>query len=300
MSVRAMRRFGWLVGGVALQTAACGVTVKRDISATKPGVVVFDDMCELQSYFDALHDSTIAPPREVFGQDLSSDDKGRAVGGRTRMRFDTEFQLHHFRKLLTTNWGGLPEEVQKASALELEVRWSEKAGVKRVVTTEAAVLGADAKSFDLPYHVCLSDFLFGEELYRTRRTVLSLPPPAPSQFSKRKKDEPYKSTFTWGATPSAPVAATPPAASTTTSPATAVPAAPAAPAPAPGTVSIRGSVAAETPVPAPTSSPPLAPGQPPSPTNGDVPNPTAAPATTPSPSVPASPTPTSSSAKPPA
>ena len=145
-------------GVLLVQASACGMTVKRDLSASKPGVVVFDDMCGLQNYFDALHDSTIATPREVFAQDLA-DENGKATGGTARYRFETEFQLHHLRQLLTTNWGGLPDEVGKASALDLEVRWSEKATVKRVVTTEPAVLSAGDKKWDLPYHVCLSDLV---------------------------------------------------------------------------------------------------------------------------------------------
>ncbi len=43
-----------------------------------------------------------------------------------------------------------------------------------------------AKSWDLPYHVCLSDLLFGEELYDTRRAFLQLPPPPPNPFIKGK------------------------------------------------------------------------------------------------------------------
>jgi hypothetical protein len=91
--------------------------------------------------------------------------------------------------LLTTNWGRLPPEVEKASALDLEVRWAEKAGVKRVVTTEDAVLGLGSRDVSLPYHVCLSDLLFGEELYKTRRIVLELPPIERSKFSKRVEEQ---------------------------------------------------------------------------------------------------------------
>ncbi|HEY0715383.1 MAG TPA: hypothetical protein VGF45_22065 [Polyangia bacterium] len=191
--------------GAGLAVGGCGITVKRDLSTTQPGTVVYDDMCELQGYFDALHDSTIAPPREIQGQDLElSDGNTRATGGRARYRFETEFQLHHIRQLLAANWGSLPEEVLKSSALDLEVRWSEKASVKRVVTTEPAVLGVAGKDYELPYHVCLSDLLYGEDLYKTRRTVLNLPPPPPSRFSKKVKET---------AAASAPVSA-PPAAET--------------------------------------------------------------------------------------
>jgi hypothetical protein len=169
----------------AVGTTGCGITVARDLSATKPGEVVFDDMCGLQEYFDDLRDSTIAPPREVAAQEMASAENGKAVGGKTRFRFETEFQLHHLRKMLATNWGSLPKEVENASSLDVEVRWSEKAGVKRVVTDETATLGVGQMNHTLPYHVCLSDLLFGEDLYRTRRTVLELPPIMKSRFSKQ-------------------------------------------------------------------------------------------------------------------
>lgn len=170
---------------VAGSAACASPTVTRDLKTTKPGTVVFDDMCGLQAYFDDLTDSTIAKPRELFSQDIGKVDSEKALGGTARYRFETEFQLVHLRQLLQANWDHLPSELAKASAVDLEVHWAEKAGVKRVVTTEDATLAIDNKSWSLPYQVCLSDLLFGEQLYETRRTVLRLPPPPPSRFSKR-------------------------------------------------------------------------------------------------------------------
>src|SRR5688572_9908912 len=66
----------------------CGVTIKRDLSAVKPTEVVYDDLCGLQEYFDALKDSSLAPPTETFARDLNSDDRARPLGGRKRFRFD--------------------------------------------------------------------------------------------------------------------------------------------------------------------------------------------------------------------
>jgi hypothetical protein len=183
--------FGALGLGLLVFPVGCGsLMVKRDFSATKPGVVVYDDMCGLQDYFDGMKDSTIATPREVFAQDLLADGTGQAVGGRARFRYDSEFQLHHMRTMLAANWGNVPEEVRNADAVELEVRWSKRAGVKRVITEEPAVLAVGKKTWELPYQACLSDFVYGEELYNTRRVVLQLPPPPRSQFSKREAEKP--------------------------------------------------------------------------------------------------------------
>jgi hypothetical protein len=167
-----------------LTGAGCaGVSVKRDLSSVKPTEVVFDDLCGLQEYFDALKDPSLAPPAETFARDLQVDEKSRPLGGRKRFRFENEFQLHYLRKVLESNWSSVPMEVAKASKIELEVSWSEKAGVARVVTDEEALLAVGPKSWALPYHVCLSDLLFGETLYDSRRAMLQLPDAARSPFS---------------------------------------------------------------------------------------------------------------------
>jgi hypothetical protein len=166
----------------ALTASGCGVTVQRDLSTAKASEVVFDDMCGLQDYFDGLKDTTLAPPAEAFAQDMTNE-KGTA-GGRTRFVFASEFQLHHLKKVLAENWKRLPENVPGAQKIEIEVRWSEKAGLKRVVTNEEAILQVGEKQVFLPYHVCLSDLLFGESLYDTRRAFLGLPAAAPSPFAK--------------------------------------------------------------------------------------------------------------------
>jgi hypothetical protein len=173
---------GAAFAAAALTTSGCGVTVQRDLSTAKASEVVFDDMCGLQDYFDGLKDTTLTPPAEAFAQDMTND-KGTA-GGRTRFVFASEFQLHHLKKVLTENWKRLPEGVPDAKQIEVEVRWSEKAGLKRVVTNEEAILQVGEKQVFLPYHVCLSDLLFGESLYDTRRAFLGLPAAAPSPFAK--------------------------------------------------------------------------------------------------------------------
>jgi hypothetical protein len=187
ISGRTVGAFSLLAGVVMLLAAGCGVTVKRSLADVKPNEVVFDDLCGLQEYFDALKDPRLAPPSEAFARDIESDEKGRPMGGRKRFRFENEFQLHYLRRLLDTNWTSVPMEVARASKIELEVSWSEKGGVARVVTDEDAQLAVGPKSWALPYHVCLSDFLFGEQLYDTRRAMLQLADPAPSRFSTRTR-----------------------------------------------------------------------------------------------------------------
>lgn len=143
-----------------------------------PGQVGFDDMCGLQAYFDALEIKAASPPRVVSALDLEGANAGRIVrGGRERFAFESDFQLKHLKRVLNENWRRLPEQLERATKIEIEAKWSEKAGAKRVTTDEPAELTIGPESWDLPYHVCLSELLYGEPLYRQRRAMWGLPLP---------------------------------------------------------------------------------------------------------------------------
>ena len=172
------KSIGWLAAGVAGLSVACSIAIQRDLSRVPPGQVGFDDMCGLQEYFDAIEIHTTKPPRVVSGVDLEGHSGGKSIrGGRERFAFDNDFLLGHARRVLMQNWRRLPPEVEHAKSIEIEVRWSEKAGAKRVVTDEPAELGVGSDSWELPYHVCLSELLYGEPLYRQRRAMWGLPLP---------------------------------------------------------------------------------------------------------------------------
>ena len=172
------RSVGFLIVGVVGVSAACSIAIRRDLSATPPGQVGFDDMCGLQEYFDALAIGTSPPPRVVTALDLEGMSEGKRIrGGRERFAFENDFQLKHARRVLEENWRRLPEGVATANKIEIEVTWSEKAGTKRVATDKEATLTIGQESFDLPYHVCLSELIYGEPLYRQRRVMWNLPLP---------------------------------------------------------------------------------------------------------------------------
>src|SRR5579872_2029871 len=151
---------------------ACGVGIQRDLSAIPPGQIGFDDLCGLQGYFDTLEVKAARPPTQVSAVELENDAKHPARGGKALIAFTGDFQLTHLRRVLNENWKRLPEQVATAKKIELEVYWSEKAGVRRVVTEKDADMIIDRQSYALPYHVCLSELLYGEPLYRQRREML--------------------------------------------------------------------------------------------------------------------------------
>ena len=172
------RSSGVLIIGVVSLFVDCSIAVRRDLSAVQPGQVGFDDMCGLQEYFDALEIRTSPPPRIVSALDLEGTSGGKAVrGGKERFAFENDFQLKHVRRVLTENWRRLPETIGSASKIELEVKWAEKAGARRVVTDQDAEMTIGGESYTLPYHVCLSELLYGEPLYRQRRVMWGLPLP---------------------------------------------------------------------------------------------------------------------------
>ena len=167
-----------LASGTAGSVGCARLAIKRDLSTTPAGQVGFDDMCDLQGYFDSLEMRTSPPPRLVEGVDLEKVAGPKPIrGGRERFVFDGDFLLKALRRLLRENWRSVPEEIDSATEVELEVTWSEKAGSKRVVTSEPAEIAVGRETWTLPYHVCLSELLYGEQLYRQRRVMWNLPSP---------------------------------------------------------------------------------------------------------------------------
>jgi hypothetical protein len=172
------RLFLLVASGLLLIGVGCGIAVQRDLSAIPPGQVGFDDMCGLQEYFDALEIKTSPPPRIVSALDLEGMSGGKLLrGGKERFAFEDDFQLKHLRRVLTENWRRLPDQLAGATEIELEVRWSEKAGTKRVVTDEESEISVGNQSWPLPYQPCLSELLYGAPLYRQRREMWGLPLP---------------------------------------------------------------------------------------------------------------------------
>ncbi|HEY4183958.1 MAG TPA: hypothetical protein VGP07_02775 [Polyangia bacterium] len=155
----------------------CGTAVKRDLSGIPAGQVGFDDLCGVQDYYDEIAVDKVAAPTMVDGAEIERVAGASTLrGGRARFAFETPFQLMTVRRVLTENWKRLPPALASAHRIEINVNWSERSGLHRVANNSDPELVVDGVATPLPYHICLSELLFGEPLYRQRRDMLGLPP----------------------------------------------------------------------------------------------------------------------------
>ena len=167
-------------GALALVAAAsCGIGIGRDLRSVPPKDVIYDDMCKVQEYFDLLETKQARPPAVVSSREVEKEGDKHPAGGLTTFAFEDKAQLQLLHRMLEENWAKVPDKLYNASRVEIEVKWAEKAGVRRVVTTEDALISYDGNTAYLPSHICLSEVLFGAPLYRTRRAMLGLPEPLP-------------------------------------------------------------------------------------------------------------------------
>ena len=173
----ARQRLGLVGAACAVVAVACGIGIRRDYSAIPAGQIGFDDLCGLQDYFDTIEARLAKAPPIVSAVDIEAQSNKPIRGGKNRFSFETDFQLKHLLRVLNENWSRLPESLATASRIDLEVHWSEKAGVRRVVTEGDSELIIKTESFPLPYHVCLSELLYGEPLYHQRREMTGRPLP---------------------------------------------------------------------------------------------------------------------------
>jgi hypothetical protein len=150
-------------GAVAL--VGCGISIGRDLREVTPQTVIYDDVCKVQDFHDGVESGAIKALPVVNSSEFTRSSEKDALGGITTFAFETEGQLTLLRRILNENWKNLPEPLMKTSRVELQVKWAEKAGARLVVTTEDPVLTYEGKTRFLPYHICLSELLFGGPLY---------------------------------------------------------------------------------------------------------------------------------------
>src|SRR6185436_8768744 len=96
-----------ITGAVAV---GCGIGLRRDFSTVPAQSVVFDDMCALQVYHDAVTSGKGAAPTMISSTDIQKADGDRPAGGKSTFLFESEFQLRELHRILEANWKHVPEE----------------------------------------------------------------------------------------------------------------------------------------------------------------------------------------------
>lgn len=146
--------------------------------------VTYDDLCDLQAYFDQRAQSRAAPFRVVNETSNETsreepDENGRmrrvvlgegtyVIAARTDRRRLRQLLRAEYRRLPRVSIGGAEGSVQ------VRVGWWLSGTIRRIrPDTDIEVTGADGDSVTLPPHPCVGEFLFGDASYAMRRNVLS-------------------------------------------------------------------------------------------------------------------------------
>lgn len=162
-----------LAAGVA-SLASCSVRSRRD-SAVPGKEVTFDDACGLQPYFDERRAEKLGPPK-ANDETLATNAKGQTIGEGNYVLSDT-LARKRFAKLLREEYVGIPPKIIEAveghdDPVVIHVRWWDAGRIRRIRPDDDAVVRTPRGEIELPPNMCVSDFLFGADVYAMRARYL--------------------------------------------------------------------------------------------------------------------------------
>ena len=149
--------------------ASCGaISTNRTMESAKQDS--YDDACELQKYFDQRLQADLAPIESV--KEASRIDHGVTMG-RGVYQVHDPFARKQLALLLEREFSGVEKRFVDAvdrgdGAVTISADWWESANVKRLHPSLQVVVDTPAGPVQLPPNSCVSDFLFGQELYTQR------------------------------------------------------------------------------------------------------------------------------------
>jgi hypothetical protein len=171
---------------------ACGPTARRNIK-DPAAQVTYDDACGLQEYFDERRYNVLAPPK-AEDELVATNEKGQTIGEGT-YRLSDAVARKRFARLLKEEYNGVDPKVIRAVAssdgvVTVRVRWWDSGKVRRVRPDDDIVVTTSEGATELPPNMCVSDLLFGDQIYEMRARYLknevelatggSKPAPVPS------------------------------------------------------------------------------------------------------------------------
>jgi len=105
-----VKRAKWVAVLALTGAIGCGIRISRDLNTMKPQEVIYDDVCKVQDYFDAVATGQEKAPAIVSSNDFSKGAAEAAVGGQVTFSFQSDSQLRLLRRVLNDNWEKLPEK----------------------------------------------------------------------------------------------------------------------------------------------------------------------------------------------
>lgn len=161
---------------------ACGPAIRHDLGAVQQSAITFDDMCNLQEYFDQRVESHAQPLRVMNEQSTETtreerDEQGvlrPVVMGEGTYVLATRTDRVRFHRLLRDEYRRLPPMgfTGPEQQVRVKVSWWQAGGIRRVRAGTDIEVSAEEGSWTLPPHPCVGEFLFGQPAYVMRRCFL--------------------------------------------------------------------------------------------------------------------------------
>jgi hypothetical protein len=162
-----------LVWGVALFSAGsalgCGPTLQshEDFTPERVREIMFDDVCQLQRYFDAL------PPKYQQRSDFSVGAEGHRTSGTVVYRLTPGPQTDAFAGLVERLYRRVPP-LPRDRPLDVTVQYQQSKKLRTLpIGAETIVALPPDAEVELPYHPCVGAYFFGHEHYAARRALAS-------------------------------------------------------------------------------------------------------------------------------
>lgn len=154
--------------------SACGPSTRRSIKDPAPQLT-YDDACGLQEYFDERRANILAPPR-AEDELVATNEKGQTIGEGT-YRLSDGVARKRLARMLKEEYSGVDPKVIRAVASSegvvlVKVRWWDSGKVRRIRQDDDVVVTTSEGVTELPPNMCVSDLLFGDQIYEMRARYL--------------------------------------------------------------------------------------------------------------------------------
>lgn len=171
----------WVAALCAL-ALGCGPTIRRRLPTSDQRRITYEDLCQLQGWFDQRAQSHAPPLRVVDEQSTETSDRAPDEGGRMRRvalgegtyLVASRDDRARFDRLLRDEYDDLPRLnlTGPEAAVRVHVAFWQTGSIRRIRPDVEVALEVDGASHTLPSHPCVGEFLFGDQAYAMRRNVL--------------------------------------------------------------------------------------------------------------------------------